>query len=853
MQAMQANATRKDASNTPHATTREGWSGDDQTNQDYMDEDDEDDVDESEEDSEEEDGSCVSDEEDMYTEEDRQLLLQLKETAPTALKAQAHFSTTALSSRATADGVDGSGAMERALALNLEMQQVLREQLAAVEAELVRNEQARASCRAAADLRGGEGASASRRGRSNAGRDWSPHGLAFGEGDDVPAPNADMDRMLTLVKECPTAADVPNRPRNWRKVEQLAMLSAVRRELISRKHARLLRMQMDEATSQEKMTEILIEIQNLPKDDSLHEEEVVRLMQEDPLGVDFWEGVSRHMDPRTRTAAECRARWEQVDDVRLSPFSEQDTSQTRKNVAFDDAEQMLLESLVEQYGGHEWEKVAAEMSETLGQRRRSAMACMRAYKTMLNARQAGGDGKRRVWSEDENIKLQAAVAELGSSNWQLVSDRIGFATPNQCLQRWRYSLNPSMKKGKWTLEEDRLLIAACHQLGPKPRWCDVAMAVPGRTDRQCRERFRNRLDPDIKRSWWTKEEDERLLDAVALFPDRWAAIARHAELVGRTDVDCKRRWLRLTYPSEHGGGPNGADASTEAAAAPASEVAIAAEATTQGAPSHPASASAMDVSVDAATEEAVDLARDAAPDNTCGEAADAERCEGAAAPSAPMVVKPRSKRLRVTHWARAGRVMGEEEAAAAAAEQREREQAEPTSRRNPRRGCKQCAACTRKPCGKCGPCVKKHWKEKCLLRRCTQPVTPAQPQPETTPIVPSEGAADGQADSARAAGVHDGDVARQAEQLPGVSQLVVEGPSEVSMLRVQPCVPYVIPYQNYYYIARAPKKQASRRRFACENTQLRAAINGHGQFGGLFVDPCQRLLPALSSVKPATT
>eukprot|EP00965_Chrysotila_dentata_P127847 4227884-Pleurochrysis_carterae.AAC.1 len=103
------------------------------------------------------------------------------------------------------------------------------------------------------------------------------------------------------------------------------------------------------------------------------------------------------------------------------------------------------------------------------------------------------------------------------------------------------------------------------------------------------------------------------------------------------------------------------------------------------------------------------------------------------------------------------------------------------------------------------------------------------------------------------AGVHDGDVARQAEQLPGVSQLVVEGPSEVSMLRVQPCVPYVIPYQNYYYIARAPKKQASRRRFACENTQLRAAINGHGQFGGLFVDPCQRLLPALSSVKPATT
>lgn len=48
------------------------------------------------------------------------------------------------------------------------------------------------------------------------------------------------------------------------------------------------------------------------------------------------------------------------------------------------------------------------------------------------------------------------------------------------------------------------------------RWREVAKQVPSRSDKQCRERFCNVLDPDLKREdEWTPEEDTALRAAIA--------------------------------------------------------------------------------------------------------------------------------------------------------------------------------------------------------------------------------------------------------------------------------------------------------------------------------------------------
>ena len=43
------------------------------------------------------------------------------------------------------------------------------------------------------------------------------------------------------------------------------------------------------------------------------------------------------------------------------------------------------------------------------------------------------------------------------------------------------------------------------------KWSEIASRIPGRIGKQCRERWFNHLDPMIKKGGWSAEED-RLLE-----------------------------------------------------------------------------------------------------------------------------------------------------------------------------------------------------------------------------------------------------------------------------------------------------------------------------------------------------
>jgi hypothetical protein len=91
----------------------------------------------------------------------------------------------------------------------------------------------------------------------------------------------------------------------------------------------------------------------------------------------------------------------------------------------------------------------------------------------------------------------------------------------------------------FTLEEDAALTAL---VGPAPQcpWDQIAAQMPGRSARQCRERWISYLSPSLRVGPWTLAEDQQLLDEIARFGHQWTIIAHHFH--GRSGNDVKNRW-----------------------------------------------------------------------------------------------------------------------------------------------------------------------------------------------------------------------------------------------------------------------------------------------------------------------
>eukprot|EP00325_Prymnesiales_sp_UTEX-LB-985_P025362 CAMPEP_0174734038 /NCGR_PEP_ID=MMETSP1094-20130205/62491_1 /TAXON_ID=156173 /ORGANISM="Chrysochromulina brevifilum, Strain UTEX LB 985" /LENGTH=248 /DNA_ID=CAMNT_0015936785 /DNA_START=1 /DNA_END=747 /DNA_ORIENTATION=- len=124
------------------------------------------------------------------------------------------------------------------------------------------------------------------------------------------------------------------------------------------------------------------------------------------------------------------------------------------------------------------------------------------------------------------------AAELSQS--EETEDEPSSATDDQKPKQGRRTTLP------WSTEEDRLLLQAVEQLGPK-RWSAVASCVGTRSGKQCRLRWCNQIDPRIKREAWSDEEDTIILRERSLpVPTSWVAISGMLE--GRPDNAIKNRW-----------------------------------------------------------------------------------------------------------------------------------------------------------------------------------------------------------------------------------------------------------------------------------------------------------------------
>lgn len=148
------------------------------------------------------------------------------------------------------------------------------------------------------------------------------------------------------------------------------------------------------------------------------------------------------------------------------------------------------------------------------------------------------------WTNSQDDELKAAVRENNGQNWKAIAKMVTDRDHVQCLQRWKKVLQPGLVKGMWTKEEDVLLLELMNNNSSTAKnWADIAARVPGRTAKQCRERWSLNLDPTINRHAWTQEEDDLLLKLHEKLGNRWAQIKKY--LVGRTENGVKTRFKSI--------------------------------------------------------------------------------------------------------------------------------------------------------------------------------------------------------------------------------------------------------------------------------------------------------------------
>ena len=97
------------------------------------------------------------------------------------------------------------------------------------------------------------------------------------------------------------------------------------------------------------------------------------------------------------------------------------------------------------------------------------------------------DNRKLPWNYYDDYRLKDVIAQYGFISWTEISSLVPGRSAKQCRERWVNHLSPDVKNGDWTPEEDRIIICLQRVYGNK--WSKISKMIPKRTDNAVKNRF----------------------------------------------------------------------------------------------------------------------------------------------------------------------------------------------------------------------------------------------------------------------------------------------------------------------------------------------------------------------------
>lgn len=130
---------------------------------------------------------------------------------------------------------------------------------------------------------------------------------------------------------------------------------------------------------------------------------------------------------------------------------------------------------------------------------------------------------KKLLSENDDSKLLDLAVQFNEKHWKDISDDFDNKSPLQCFSRYK-RIRPGIVKGSWTKEEDDHILTLVQKFGKA--WSKIAKFLLSRNGKQIRDRYINVLDPSIKKGKFSEEEDKMLIELYYKYGSKWSTISK---------------------------------------------------------------------------------------------------------------------------------------------------------------------------------------------------------------------------------------------------------------------------------------------------------------------------------------